>query len=77
MNYDASRTHGQLETDESLGAWLMHCHIAWHIGEGLGMQFVEEAGQAVLPDSASFEKTCNNWKAYVSGSAFIMDDSGL
>jgi len=55
----------------------MHCHIAWHIGEGLGMQFVEEAGQAVLPDSAAFERTCNNWKAYASGEAYIKGDSGL
>ncbi|EMC98300.1 hypothetical protein BAUCODRAFT_42685, partial [Baudoinia panamericana UAMH 10762] len=23
------------------GTWLMHCHIAWHISEGLGLQFLE------------------------------------
>jgi FtsP/CotA-like multicopper oxidase with cupredoxin domain len=23
------------------GAWLMHCHIAWHVSQGLGVQFLE------------------------------------
>jgi FtsP/CotA-like multicopper oxidase with cupredoxin domain len=23
------------------GAWLIHCHIAWYIGLGLGSQFLE------------------------------------
>lgn len=55
----------------------MHCHIAWHIGEGLGMQFVEAPDQAVFPDSNAYEKTCNNWKAYAAGELYAKDDSGL
>lgn len=23
------------------GAWLMHCHIVWHVGDGLALQFIE------------------------------------
>lgn len=30
------------ETDNP-GAWLMHCHIAWHVSEGLAVQFLERA----------------------------------
>ncbi|KAM0704513.1 hypothetical protein Q7P35_008747 [Cladosporium inversicolor] len=48
------------------GAWLMHCHIAWHIGEGLGMQYVEAPDQVVFPNKEEFAQTCNNYKAYAA-----------
>jgi hypothetical protein len=37
------------------GAWLMHCHIAWHISEGLGVQFLEAKNQIALPDENQLE----------------------
>ena len=27
------------------GAWLMHCHIAWHVSQGLGVQFLERGSE--------------------------------
>ena len=59
------------------GAWLMHCHIAWHISEGLGVQFVEAPGSIVYPDSAAYQQTCKNWKAYEPTAYWQKDDSGL
>ncbi|KAK6438685.1 laccase, multicopper oxidase, benzenediol:oxygen oxidorectuctase [Oleoguttula sp. CCFEE 5521] len=59
------------------GTWLAHCHIAWHVSEGLGVQFVETPSQVTLPDSAAYKKTCDNWKAYVPTSYWKKDDSGL
>ena len=51
------------------GAWLIHCHIAFHISEGLGLQIMERQkdAEAIWPtgDSAALNETarvCQNWK---------------
>jgi len=31
------------------GAWLMHCHIAFHVAMGLSVQFVERQSEIKLP----------------------------
>ncbi|KAG9650300.1 laccase precursor, partial [Aureobasidium melanogenum] len=59
------------------GAWLMHCHIAWHISEGLGVQFLEAKNQIVLPDQTQFTQQCSNWKQYSTHMAWPQIDSGL
>ena len=59
------------------GAWLMHCHIAWHISEGLGVQFLEAPQDIVLPDMTAFNNQCSNWKQWNAGAPFQQDDSGL
>ncbi|TKA81272.1 hypothetical protein B0A49_00226 [Cryomyces minteri] len=40
------------------GAWLMHCHIAWHISEGLGVTFLESA--STIPPAAAGAECTNN-----------------
>lgn len=52
------------------GAWLMHCHIAYHVADGLSLQFLEMASQ--IPNvygekDAYFQETCDNWKDYFYG----------
>ncbi|KAH8818025.1 laccase precursor [Hyaloscypha sp. PMI_1271] len=61
------------------GAWLLHCHIAWHASQGLAMQFVErEADIAVsLTDTAAFEDVCAAWDAYTPTEVYLQDDSGI
>ena len=63
------------------GAWLMHCHIAYHISEGLGLQFVEMPSKIpnVYGESqAEFAQTCNAWKAYEAANPeYQKEDSGL
>ncbi|KAJ9608273.1 laccase, multicopper oxidase, benzenediol:oxygen oxidorectuctase [Cladophialophora chaetospira] len=61
------------------GAWLMHCHIAWHVGLGLAAQFVERADDIPkLPGVADgLEKQCNAWDAYNANAIFHQEDSGL
>ena len=59
------------------GAWLMHCHIAWHIGLGLGAQFLEEPSQITPTITPSFEQQCKSWNAYYPGALYKEDDSGL
>lgn len=52
------------------GPWLVHCHIARHISEGLGMTIMERQGAAfdIWPnnDSAIVEakRVCYNWKKW-------------
>jgi len=58
------------------GAWLMHCHIAWHISEGLGVQFLEAKNKIKLP-GASYTDQCNAWKSYYANAIYKQDDSGL
>jgi len=59
------------------GAWLMHCHIAWHISEGLGVQFLEAKNQIVLPDANQFNQQCQAWDAFYATSPYQKYDSGL
>jgi hypothetical protein len=58
------------------GAWLMHCHIAWHVSDGLAVQFLEAKSQSPVGDSA-WESTCANWNTYNANPVFPKVDSGL
>jgi len=58
------------------GAWLMHCHIAWHVSQGLSVQFLEQVSK--IPSAVhlgDLEPNCNNWRAYHDPEPQI--DSGL
>jgi FtsP/CotA-like multicopper oxidase with cupredoxin domain len=59
------------------GAWLMHCHIAWHISEGLGVQFLEAKDSITMPDQTQFESQCSNWKTYAATMLYPQIDSGI
>lgn len=64
------------------GAWLMHCHIAWHISGGLGVTFLEDpttfAQQVSCSDKKAFRDNCVAWNTYYpSGDTFRQQDSGL
>jgi len=62
------------------GAWLMHCHIAFHVGMGLGIQFLERKSEINLPAAGSeWKQNCANWAAYKAGTTDVwpQDDSGL
>ncbi|KAE9365617.1 multicopper oxidase [Stipitochalara longipes BDJ] len=60
------------------GAWLMHCHIAWHTDEGFALQLLErESEMTALMDVASVNSTCANWDTYTSDDDVVQDDSGV
>lgn len=51
------------------GAWLMHCHIAWHASSGMAIQFVESAGKFEMLAAQSgilpgLQKQCNTWTEF-------------
>ena len=53
------------------------CHIAFHIGEGLGVQFTESPSKTVLPDETAFNQTCDTWNKYYANAYYKKSDSGL
>ena len=60
------------------GAWLLHCHIAWHVSQGLSVQFLELADQ--IPgayDLGGLAPVCEAWKGYETSAAYGKLDSGL
>ncbi|KAH8894446.1 hypothetical protein GQ53DRAFT_779958 [Thozetella sp. PMI_491] len=64
------------------GAWIVHCHIAWHASEGLAMQFVESADSITTSGAiANWDiatengaNTCTKWGGFT---AYEQDDSGI
>lgn len=53
------------ETDNP-GAWLMHCHIVWHVDGGLALQWIERAQEIPkYADSPVFEEQCSSVSAWV------------
>jgi hypothetical protein len=62
------------------GAWLMHCHIPFHISGGLGVQFLENPSQIVssLGSLSDFNGGCSTWATYQNSiTGFSQGDSGL
>lgn len=59
------------------GTWLLHCHIAWHISEGLGMQFLEMPDKITYPPTEEYQRTCTNWNNYAKNAFYKKHDSGL
>lgn len=60
------------------GAWLMHCHIAWHTSEGFALQLLErESEMAALMDVTAINSTCANWATYTAEDDVVQGDSGV
>lgn len=60
------------------GAWLMHCHIGWHVAEGFALQFIErqdEMDQVIEYDS--LKSNCNSWIEYDQQFDIDQIDSGV
>ncbi|KAL1651517.1 laccase, multicopper oxidase, benzenediol:oxygen oxidorectuctase [Didymella pomorum] len=65
------------------GAWLMHCHIPFHVSGGLGVQFVERKSEILKGngDLGAMQQGCADWqkwsKEYHPNGILIEGDSGL
>ena len=61
------------------GAWIVHCHIAWHASQGLSLEFVEsqDAINGTVPeiDRQEFDRVCAAWDAWTP--VWQQDDSGI
>ncbi|CAI4212266.1 unnamed protein product [Parascedosporium putredinis] len=61
------------------GAWLLHCHIGWHVSQGFGMQFLERKDEiSSLMKLNQMVPNCNAWREYAPTCPWLpMLDSGL
>ncbi|KAJ5721104.1 Multicopper oxidase type 3 [Penicillium malachiteum] len=60
------------------GAWLMHCHIGWHVNEGLALQFVERYDEIRgTIDYDLLDDTCSAWRTYDATKDIVQEDSGV
>jgi FtsP/CotA-like multicopper oxidase with cupredoxin domain len=63
------------------GAWLMHCHIPFHVSAGLALQFLERQNEILdkIGDVSGLTEGCKSWTAFEKAVAggFIIGDSGL
>lgn len=60
------------------GAWLMHCHIGWHIEEGFALQFIERYDEIRnLIDYNELQGICGPWDAYDKTKKIVQNDSGV
>lgn len=49
------------------GAWLLHCHIGWHLQDGFSMQIVEQVSSIPgLYDSSTVNSMCSAWNVYTT-----------
>jgi FtsP/CotA-like multicopper oxidase with cupredoxin domain len=58
------------------GSWLMHCHIAWHVSDGLAVQFLENKDKITSP-GADWDSTCQKWNTFQKTMPYPKVDSGL
>ena len=60
------------------GAWLFHCHIAWHAGQGFSMQFLERPEEiSDVMDLDEIQPNCEAWESYYATTECPQFDSGL
>lgn len=64
------------------GAWLVHCHIAWHASEGFALEFVESQSTFAMgaTDEDTFKDQCSSYSTYMGTDTyeeFPQDDSGI
>ncbi|KAF2873996.1 multicopper oxidase-domain-containing protein [Massariosphaeria phaeospora] len=65
------------------GAWLMHCHIPFHVSAGFGLQFVERQDEILsksVGDLQGFRDGCKSWATFQTEfwpDGFEQGDSGL
>lgn len=67
----------QYNTDNP-GVWPFHCHIAWHVSQGMYINLMEQTPKIknlnIPPEAAD---TCRDWWAYTGHDVVDQIDSGL
>ncbi|MCJ1236200.1 hypothetical protein MMC14_004178 [Varicellaria rhodocarpa] len=60
------------------GAWLMHCHIGWHVEMGFAIQWLERYDEIKpLVDYETLKNTCSAWDTHRSSNDVVEDNSGV
>lgn len=62
------------------GAWLLHCHIGWHLEQGFALQIVEqeaEMGELTTGWTSAHEANCGLWQRYWEQCVILEEGSGV
>lgn len=63
------------------GAWLLHCHIAWHASSGLALQILIRPNDIpdYIGDLADTKRVCDNWSQNPVAQEIMrnQEDSGI
>ncbi|ORX97387.1 multicopper oxidase-domain-containing protein [Clohesyomyces aquaticus] len=61
------------------GAWLLHCHIAWHASSGLALQILERQNEILLKNGPLDQQRagCAKWDEWNAIHKVDQDDSGI
>jgi len=75
------RPHGwmvlQYDADNP-GVWPFHCHIAWHLSQGLYVNLMERPDEITARSIPMvMAQTCTDWKKYSDANVVEEIDSGL
>ena len=68
----------QFELDNP-GVWAFHCHVAWHISEGMNILLLEQGPtlEQDLEIPYSVAQTCRDWSNWTGSTVVNQIDSGL
>lgn len=68
----------QLKSDNP-GVWPFHCHIAWHVGQGLYVNVMQkpEEVKKLTPIPGIVKQTCGPWEEFSRTGVVDQIDSGL
>ncbi|KAG9724970.1 laccase-like multicopper oxidase, partial [Aureobasidium melanogenum] len=68
----------QIELD-NWGLWPFHCHIAWHISEGMNINLLVDTPYVTNEMQIPYvmAQTCRDWAAYTNTTVVNQIDSGL
>jgi len=68
----------QIDLDNP-GMWPLHCHVAWHISEGMNINLLEQ-GPSIEKDlhfPYTLAEGCREWADWTGGHVVPQIDSGL
>jgi hypothetical protein len=60
------------------GTWPLHCHIAWHLAQGLSVTLMEKQGEINdrrIPETMAL--TCRKWRAWTEANTVDQLDAGI
>lgn len=68
----------QIDLDNP-GVWPFHCHVAWHISEGMNINILEQTPsvQDEMQVPYVMAQTCRDWAAWTGSNVVDQIDSGL
>lgn len=59
------------------GVWPLHCHIAWHVSQGLYLNILEKPESIKYKIPGPVKETCNDYNDWITSNVPFQIDSGV